>query len=77
MIPIRTLYSFMPALAVAGGFRVVEQPVNHRPRTGGTSSYGLRAFLWRPGLDLFGVWWFTQRRCPPVPSGKGGEGANG
>ena len=34
-IPIRTLYSFMPAMAVAAGFQVVEKPVNHRPRRHG------------------------------------------
>jgi len=61
-IPIRTLYSFMPAMAVAGGFRVAEAPVRHRARGGGKSSYGLRVFLWRPVLDLLGVWWFTRRR---------------
>lgn len=61
-IPIRTLYSFMPAMAVAAGFRVVETPVTHRPRGGGKSNYGLQVFLWRPVLDLLGVWWFSQRR---------------
>jgi dolichol-phosphate mannosyltransferase len=61
-LPIATLYSFMPALAVAAGFRVVEQPVAHRPRLAGASNYGLRRFLWRPALDMLGVWWFTRRR---------------
>ncbi|HEV7866642.1 MAG TPA: glycosyltransferase family 2 protein [Chthoniobacteraceae bacterium] len=61
-LPIRTLYSFMPALTVAAGFRVAEHPVNHRPRTAGASKYGLRAMLWRPLLDMLGVWWFIQRR---------------
>lgn len=61
-IPIATLYSFMPALAVAAGFRVVEEPVRHRPRVRGTSKYGLRKFLWRPALDMLGVWWFSHRR---------------
>ncbi|MDB6168209.1 MAG: dolichol-phosphate mannosyltransferase [Verrucomicrobia bacterium] len=61
-LPMRTLYSFMPALAVAGGFRVVEQPVRHRARELGTSKYGLGVMLWRPLLDLLGVWWFTRRR---------------
>jgi len=61
-VPIRTLYSFMPALAVAGGFRVVEQPVRHRPRIKGKSKYGLQVMLWRPLLDMAGVWWFTHRR---------------
>jgi dolichol-phosphate mannosyltransferase len=61
-IPIKTLYSFMPALAVAAGFRVEQQVVRHRARRGGRSSYGLRQFLWRPLVDLLGVWWFTRRR---------------
>ncbi len=61
-IPIRTLYSFMPALAVAAGFRVVEEPVNHRPRKAGVSKYGLIAMAWRPLVDMLGVRWFAQRR---------------
>jgi hypothetical protein len=62
LIPIRTLYSFIPALAAAAGFRVAQLEVRHRPRSGGASSYGLRVMLWRPLLDLLGVWWFTRRR---------------
>ena len=87
LIPLATLYSFVPALAVAAGFRVVEQEVRHRSRRGGRSSYGLRAFLWRPLLDLLGVWWFTRRRfrlpagllAPgiAVPAGGGPRGAIG
>jgi glycosyltransferase involved in cell wall biosynthesis len=61
-IPIRTLYSFMPALAVAAGFRVVEEPVNHRPRRAGVSKYGLVAMSWRPFIDMLGVRWFLSRR---------------
>jgi dolichol-phosphate mannosyltransferase len=64
-LPIRTLYSFMPALAVAAGFRVVEQPVGHRARRADTSKYGLGIMLWRPLLDMLGVWWFTRRRFAP------------
>ena len=67
-LPIRTLYSFMPALAVAAGYKVVEAEVHHRPRTRGTSKYGLRVMLWRPLVDLIGVRWFLSRRIPPVPS---------
>jgi dolichol-phosphate mannosyltransferase len=63
-IPMRTLYSFIPALAVSAGFTIRQVPVNHRPRSGGKSKYGVRQFLWRPLLDMFGVWWFTRRRCP-------------
>jgi len=70
-IPIRTLYSFMPALAISAGFSLRQVPVHHRARKGGKSKYGVRQFLWRPLLDLFGVWWFLRRRCPlvkPEPS---------
>jgi dolichol-phosphate mannosyltransferase len=61
-IPIRTLYSFMPALALAAGFQVVEEKVRHRPRQKGKSSYGLGIMLWKPCLDMLGVWWFSKRR---------------
>ncbi len=63
-IPMRTLYSFMPALAISAGFTLRQVPVHHRPRSGGKSKYGVRQFLWKPLLDLMGVWWFTRRRCP-------------
>jgi glycosyltransferase involved in cell wall biosynthesis len=62
LIPIDTVYSFMPALAVAAGFRVVQEPVAHRPRVGGDSKYGFGRFFWRPALDMLGVCWFTHRR---------------
>jgi dolichol-phosphate mannosyltransferase len=63
-IPMRTLYSFIPALAISAGFTIRQVPVRHRPRSGGKSKYGVRQFLWRPLLDLAGVWWFSKRRCP-------------
>ncbi len=63
-IPMRTLYSFMPALAVAAGFKVVEQPVQHRERRAGVSKYGLWVMLWRPALDMLGIWWWRHRRFP-------------
>src|SRR4029453_13493896 len=61
-IPIRTLYSFMPALAVAAGHRVVECPVQHRARRAGTAHYGPRPCAWGPLVDRLGVWWFPRRR---------------
>jgi glycosyltransferase involved in cell wall biosynthesis len=63
-IPIRTLYSFMPALAISAGYKVTQLPVRHRPRKSGKSKYGIRVFAWRPIVDLLGVWWFCRRRCP-------------
>jgi len=61
LIPIRTLYSFIPAQAVAAGFRVVQIPVRHRARQGGRSSYGLRAFAFMPLLDMLGMLWYRKR----------------
>lgn len=66
-IPIRTLYSFIPALAVAAGYRVVEVPVNHRARESGMSKYGLGVMLWRPLVDMIGIRWFARRRFPECP----------
>jgi dolichol-phosphate mannosyltransferase len=65
-IPMRTLYSFIPALAISAGFTIRQVPVRHRPRSGGKSKYGVRQFMWKPLLDLAGVWWFSRRRCPLV-----------
>ncbi|MBA3831479.1 MAG: glycosyltransferase [Chthoniobacterales bacterium] len=62
-IPIRTLYSFMPALAVAAGFRVVEEPVHHRLRAQGDSKYSTASFLFLPIVDFIGLRWFRWRRC--------------
>ena len=65
-LPMRTLYSFMPALVVAAGYSVDEVPVNHRARETGQSNYGLWIMLWRPLLDMLGVLWFINRRCGAV-----------
>ncbi len=62
-IPIRTLYSFMPALAVAAGYRVIEEPVSHRSRPHGRSKYTVRSFLVLPIVDFIGLGWFSSRRC--------------
>jgi len=61
-VPLRTLYSFLPAMARAAGFRMSERPVNHRPRLRGTSKYGFWIMLWRPLLDMLGMAWFIRRR---------------
>jgi dolichol-phosphate mannosyltransferase len=66
LIPMQTLYSFMPALAKAAGFSIGEFPVNHRPRQSGIAKYNLRVFLWRPAVDLLGVCWFIRRRSRRV-----------
>ncbi|WFB36138.1 glycosyltransferase family 2 protein [Kiritimatiellota bacterium B12222] len=61
LMPIRTLYSFIPAMAVGAGFKITQIPVKHRERNQGTSSYGLRAFLIHPLLDMIGISWYLRR----------------
>jgi dolichol-phosphate mannosyltransferase len=60
-LPIRTMYSFLPAFAVAGGWTVREVPVAHRPRVAGSSKYGLRAMAVLPLLDLLALCWLLRR----------------
>lgn len=48
------MHRFIPAVASWMGVRVAEVPVNHRPRTRGTSKYGLGRTV-RVLLDLFTV----------------------
>jgi dolichol-phosphate mannosyltransferase len=62
--PIRSLYSFMPAMAVAAGYRVREIPVSHRERRTGVSKYGFGTFAWRPLVDTIALWWLL--RCRPA-----------
>ena len=73
LLPLRTLYSFIPALAVAAGFVVGEEAVSHRARIGGRSNYGLRAFFWRPFVDMLGVRWY-QGRCVLTRADASGRG---
>lgn len=63
-IPLRTLYSFMPACAVAAGWTVRAIPVAHRPRTAGASSYGLRVMAILPLLDMLALCWLLRRVVP-------------
>ena len=55
------MHRFLPALVQMYGARVVEMPVNHRPRIHGQAKYGLHNRLWRGIADLFGVLWLRRR----------------
>jgi dolichol-phosphate mannosyltransferase len=61
------MHRFLPALFLNAGTEVISVPVGHRPRTRGTSKYGLNNRLWVGIVDLFGVRWLM-RRNPPRPS---------
>jgi dolichol-phosphate mannosyltransferase len=60
------MHRFLPALYQRAGARVVSVPVNHRPRTRGTSKYGLWNRLWVGIVDLFGVRWLIVRSPPHI-----------
>nr|MBA2585861.1 glycosyltransferase family 2 protein [Chthoniobacterales bacterium] len=40
LVPFKGMHRFIPALIKGAGFRLVEIPVNHRPRKFGVSKYG-------------------------------------
>jgi len=60
-------HRFMPVLAHSTGARVLEIPVNHRPRVAGVSKYGMWNRLGRGIMDLYGVKWFQKRLIRKVP----------
>jgi glycosyltransferase involved in cell wall biosynthesis len=62
LVPFKGMHRFIPALVKAAGYRLVEIPVNHRPRRFGHSKYGLGNRALRATIDMFGVRWLLSRR---------------
>ena len=62
LVPFKGMHRFIPALVKAAGYRLVEIPVNHRPRRFGQSKYGLGNRALRATIDMFGVRWLLSRR---------------
>jgi dolichol-phosphate mannosyltransferase len=62
LVPFKGMHRFIPALVKGAGYRLVEIPVNHRPRKFGQSKYGLGNRAWRATMDMFGVRWLLSRR---------------
>jgi dolichol-phosphate mannosyltransferase len=60
------MHRFLPALMVRQGVRVEHVDVSHRPRTRGTSKYGLWNRLGVGVVDLFGVMWLQRRGLPAL-----------
>jgi len=60
------MHRFLPALVLRQGGQVVSEPVNHRPRTRGTSNYGTLDRLLVSLFDLIGVAWLQRRWKRPV-----------
>jgi dolichol-phosphate mannosyltransferase len=58
----RGFHRFIPNLLRLAGHRVLEVPVNHRPRRHGISHYGVRNRAWKASCDLLAVRWMKARR---------------
>ncbi len=61
----RGMHRFLPSLMKLNGAKVVEVPVNHRPRRYGVTKYGLGNRLWVGLMDTFGVKWLSVRSVRP------------
>ncbi|HEY8963857.1 MAG TPA: glycosyltransferase family 2 protein [Alphaproteobacteria bacterium] len=59
------MHRFLAALFMREGVTIHLSDVRHRPRTAGTSKYGVWNRLWVGIVDLFGVAWL-QARAKPV-----------
>jgi dolichol-phosphate mannosyltransferase len=62
LVPFKGMHRFIPALVKGAGYRLVEIPVNHRPRRFGQTKYGLGNRAVRATIDMFGVRWLLGRR---------------
>ena len=62
LVPFKGMHRFIPALVKGAGYRLVEVPVNHRPRQYGLSKYGLGNRAVRATIDMFGVRWLLSRQ---------------
>jgi dolichol-phosphate mannosyltransferase len=55
------MHRFLPTLVRYAGYRVIETPVNHRPRRFGESKYGAMNRAFRGLADCFAVRWMGRR----------------
>jgi len=62
LVPFKGMHRFIPALIKGAGYRLVEIPVNHRPRRFGQTKYGFGSRALRATIDMFGVRWLLSRR---------------
>ena len=62
LVPFKGMHRFIPALIKDAGYRLMEIPVNHRPRRFGQTKYGLGNRALRASIDMFGVRWLLSRR---------------
>jgi len=62
----RGTHRFLPTLVRMNGYeRIVEVPVEHRPRTKGRTKYGIHNRLWVGIADTLAVRWMSKRKVEP------------
>jgi glycosyltransferase involved in cell wall biosynthesis len=62
LVPFRGMHRFIPALVKGAGYKIVEIPVNHRPRVHGESKYKFGSRVLKATRDMFGVRWLLTRQ---------------
>lgn len=62
LVPFNGLHRFLPVFFNHAGLRIVEVPVNHRPRQQGTTKYTNLGRARRGVYDLIGVRWLLARK---------------
>jgi dolichol-phosphate mannosyltransferase len=78
MLIFNGMHRFIPTILRAQGRRVLEIPVNHRPRIKGVSKYGIGNRMWRGIYDCLAIRWYTRRALAAErlrEAGPGGERA--
>ena len=71
LVPFYGMHRFIPALVKGAGYKLIEIPVNHRPRTFGVSKYGLGNRAIKATVDMFGVRWLLSRQLKYKVKGTG------
>ncbi|WP_456324420.1 glycosyltransferase family 2 protein [Desulfonauticus submarinus] len=60
------MHRFLPTLIKIQGYKkILETPVNHRPRVRGKTKYNINNRLWVGLFDTFGVLWMRKRKVLP------------
>lgn len=62
LVPFYGMHRFIPALVKGMGYKLVEIPVHHRPRTAGVSKYGFGNRAVKATMDMFAVRWMLSRQ---------------
>ena len=62
LVPFYGMHRFIPALVKGMGYKLVELPVNHRPRVAGVSKYGFGNRAIKATMDMFAVRWMLSRQ---------------